>query len=97
MGYKRMQADDLYKFFRRWQAGHSILSISQALGIDREQYGADLCGDRIYLLDAPRSRARRTPRIGVDYAGAWALKPWRFFEPENRYVSPVRDLRGARG
>jgi DNA-3-methyladenine glycosylase len=71
--------------------------LCQALGIDREQYGADLCGDRIYLLDAPRSRSRRTPRIGVDYAGAWALEPWRFFEPENRYVSPVRDWRGARG
>ncbi len=21
---------------------------------------------------------RRTPRVGVDYAGAWARKPWRF-------------------
>jgi DNA-3-methyladenine glycosylase len=71
--------------------------LCQALGIDREQYGADLCGDRIYLLDAPRSRARRTPRIGVDYAGAWAHKPWRFFEPDNLYVSPVRGRRGARG
>ena len=26
----------------------------------------------------PRRRMRRTPRIGVDYAGAWASKPYRF-------------------
>jgi len=26
----------------------------------------------------PRSRIRRTPRIGVDYAGEWAGKPYRF-------------------
>ena len=27
--------------------------------------------------DAPEN-IRRTPRVGVDYAGAWAKKPWRF-------------------
>jgi len=26
----------------------------------------------------PRRHIRRTPRIGVDYAGAWAKKPYRF-------------------
>lgn len=26
----------------------------------------------------PRTRIQRTPRIGVDYAGAWAKKPYRF-------------------
>ena len=26
----------------------------------------------------PDRRVRRTPRIGVDYAGAWAKKPYRF-------------------
>jgi DNA-3-methyladenine glycosylase len=67
--------------------------LCQALGIDREQYGADLCGDRVYLLDAPRARAKRAPRVGVDYAGAWALKPWRFFDPESRYVSVRRGRR----
>ena len=71
--------------------------LCQALGIQREQYGADLCGPCLYLLDAPRVQARRTPRIGVDYAGAWALKPWRFLDPASRYVSAARGSRGARG
>jgi DNA-3-methyladenine glycosylase len=26
----------------------------------------------------PRRRVRRTPRIGVDYSGTWAAKPYRF-------------------
>lgn len=64
--------------------------VCQALGINRDQYGADLCGDRLYLLDAPCARARRALRVGVDYAGPWALKPWRFFEPDSRYVSRSR-------
>jgi DNA-3-methyladenine glycosylase len=29
-------------------------------------------------LVVPRGSVRRTPRIGVDYAGVWAAKPYRF-------------------
>ena len=29
-------------------------------------------------LAVPRGSIRRTPRIGVDYAGVWAAKPYRF-------------------
>ena len=32
-------------------------------------------------------RIRTGPRVGVDYAGAWARKPWRFWEDGNAYVS----------
>ena len=28
-------------------------------------------------------------RIGVDYAGDWALKPWRFFDRDSPYVSTL--------
>jgi DNA-3-methyladenine glycosylase len=31
----------------------------------------------------------RAPRIGVDYAGDWAKKPWRFFDKHSPYVSTV--------
>lgn len=31
----------------------------------------------------PSSKIQRTPRIGVDYAGAWAKKPYRFVLREN--------------
>jgi len=29
----------------------------------------------------------RATRVGIDYAGAWAARPWRFFDPASRYVS----------
>jgi len=42
----------------------------------------DLSGETIWIEDrgvkVPPREVKRTPRIGVDYAGAWALKPWRF-------------------
>jgi DNA-3-methyladenine glycosylase len=58
-----------------------------AFSIDRSAYGADLCRGPLFLADGPRAKIGRSPRIGVDYAGAWASRPWRFFELENRYVS----------
>jgi len=65
-----------------------------ALGLDETAYGLDLCGGpstpspRLYLADgAPRAPIGRSPRINIDYAGAWVKKPWRFYERNNRYVS----------
>jgi DNA-3-methyladenine glycosylase len=68
--------------------------LCQAFGIDRRHYGVDLCTSETLLLeDAPRAKVARSPRIGVDYAGSWAEKPWRFCELGNRYVSGVRKRR----
>ncbi len=64
--------------------------LCQAFGIDRRHYGADLTRPPLYLCEGPRGPVRRSPRIGVDYAGAWAKKPWRFYEAASRWVSPVR-------
>jgi DNA-3-methyladenine glycosylase len=65
--------------------------LCQAFGIDRSHYGVDLCTSAsLFLEDAAPSKAARSPRIGVDYAGSWADKPWRFYEPGNRYVSAIR-------
>lgn len=61
--------------------------LCRALGIDASAYGEDLTQGPLYLLDAPKIRVARSPRIGIDYAEDWKLKPWRFFEPGNRYVS----------
>jgi DNA-3-methyladenine glycosylase len=59
-----------------------------AFGIDRRHDRVDLTeGGRLYLADAPRARVTSARRIGIDYAGAWAKRPWRFLEPGNRYVS----------
>jgi len=61
--------------------------LCQALGITKGDYGRDLAGDELYLLDGPRSKIARSTRINVDYAGVWAARPWRFFERGNRFVS----------
>jgi len=63
--------------------------LTQALGISGADYGRDLCRGRLFLEQAERPAARigRSPRIHVDYAGAWAAKAWRFYERGNRYVS----------
>jgi DNA-3-methyladenine glycosylase len=61
--------------------------LCQALAITGGDYGRDLCGDDLYLMDGPRSTVARSPRINVDYSGVWAERKWRFFEKGNRYVS----------
>jgi DNA-3-methyladenine glycosylase len=70
--------------------------LCQALGITGIDYGRDLCGDHLYLTEGPHGRIGRSPRINVDYAGAWARRPWRFFECGNRFVSVApRDVVAA--
>jgi DNA-3-methyladenine glycosylase len=64
--------------------------LCQALAIDKQAYGADLCGSELFLAEGPRIRSASSPRIGIDYAGDWAQKPWRFFDPKSRYVSRAR-------
>jgi DNA-3-methyladenine glycosylase len=65
--------------------------LCRAMGVDRTLNGADLCADRLWL-ERPRSstppvRVGTSPRIGVDYAGSWAKRPWRFFDRASPYVS----------
>jgi len=70
--------------------------LCRAFAIDRTAYGSDLTRRPLYLLDAPGAkppRLARSPRIGVDYAGSWAARPYRFYDVDSRYVSPFR--RGA--
>jgi DNA-3-methyladenine glycosylase len=50
--------------------------LCRALHIDRSLNGADLLGDTLWLEKPTRYRAPsvgRGPRIGVDYAGDWAI------------------------
>ena len=61
-----------------------------ALGIDRRLDRADLLGDRVWLEPGekvPPSRIGSGPRIGIDYAGEWTAKPWRFWIRNNAFVS----------
>ncbi len=68
--------------------------LCRAMGIDRRLNGADLCGPVLWLERPPaparrRIRIARAERIGVDYAGEWARRPWRFYDRDSRYVSTV--------
>jgi DNA-3-methyladenine glycosylase len=64
--------------------------LCQAFAIGRDDYGADLCGSRLFLAEGPRVRTANSPRIGIAYAGDWVQKPWRFYDPKSRYVSRAR-------
>lgn len=72
--------------------------LCEAFAIDRDDYAADLCkAGRLYLVDGPApKKIGRSERIGVDYAGAWARKKWRFFDAESPFVSRGRNTRSAR-
>jgi DNA-3-methyladenine glycosylase len=67
--------------------------LSRAMGIDRGLNGADLCADRLWI-ERPRGALRavrigRSARIGVEYSGEWAHRPWRFFDRDSAYVSTL--------
>ena len=63
--------------------------LCKALGIDRSLNGADLFGDQLYIAEAGAGdfRINKRPRIGVDYAGAWARRLLRFYIRGNAHVS----------
>jgi DNA-3-methyladenine glycosylase len=67
--------------------------LCRAMNIDRRLNGVDLLGNILWLEKPPgRRRPPRiasTSRIGVDYAGDWAKRPWRFFDSASPYVSTV--------
>jgi DNA-3-methyladenine glycosylase len=66
--------------------------LCRAMHIGTELSGTDLCGESLWIeapATAHRSRIGRGPRIGVDYAGSWADKRWRFFDRDSPFVSTV--------
>lgn len=68
--------------------------LCRTLHIDRSLNGADLTANSLWIEqpaagDYRKPRVVRSTRIGVDYAGDWAKKPWRFFDGESPYVSTV--------
>lgn len=56
--------------------------LTRALSIDKGQNEIDLTlGEGLWIAEPtdPRGRIEAGPRIGVDYAGEWAERPWRFW------------------
>ncbi len=67
--------------------------LCEAFAIDRAAYGRDLTRGPLFLsegLDAPRAKVARSPRIGIDYAGEWAERPWRYYDSASSGVSRAR-------
>lgn len=64
--------------------------LCMALGIDRSLNGADLCKKGpLYAEDAgiQAHHIVSAKRVGVDYAGEYRDKPWRFYVKDNPFVS----------
>ena len=66
------------------RAGAGPGKVCRALAIDRRANGADLtAAGPVWIEDDgerfPARQVKTGPRIGVDYAGAWADRPWRYW------------------
>jgi DNA-3-methyladenine glycosylase len=66
--------------------------LCMAMGIDKTLNGEDLTGDTLWIEDRRLEVGRivASPRIGVDYAGEYKDKPWRFYVEGNPHVSRVK-------
>ena len=64
--------------------------LCMAMGISKSQNKTDLTSPPLYIEDAPpvpKEDIVETTRIGVDYAGEWKNRPWRFYIKRNIFVS----------
>ncbi len=64
--------------------------LTRALDVTRHHNNASLQGPDIRICPGdkiPQNEIACSPRIGVDYAGEWAKKDWRFYLRNNPYVS----------
>jgi DNA-3-methyladenine glycosylase len=66
--------------------------LCMAMAIDKTLNGVDLTGNTLWIEDwkLESGAVGTSPRIGVDYAGEFSRKPWRFFIKDNPHVSRVR-------
>lgn len=70
------------------RVGRGPGKVTKALALTRAHDRRDLSRGDLYVAhgETPRTIAHG-PRIGVDYAGDWASKPWRFWWKDHRAVS----------
>lgn len=64
-------------------------NVARALGVNRSLDGADLVRGlvRVEPRTGAAPRMQRGPRIGVEYAGAWAARPLRFWIADDRHIT----------
>lgn len=63
--------------------------MTQALGIKTTMNGSNLTGNKIWVEEGANDPGEivATTRIGVDYAGEHAKRPWRFHIKNSKWVS----------
>ena len=66
--------------------------LCMAMSIDRRLNGEDLLGQTLWIEDRKLDSGPilTSPRVGVEYAGEYKDKPWRFYLANNPHVSKVR-------
>jgi DNA-3-methyladenine glycosylase len=66
-------------------------ALGQALGLHFQYHnGLDLTADQIWIEDAPNLSQDEivvTTRVGIDYAEEDALKPWRYYMKNSKWIS----------
>lgn len=61
-----------------------------AMGITKDLYGADLCGNKLFILDdkkRPTPPVKTSPRINIDYAEEYRDVLWRYYAEGSRLLS----------
>jgi len=82
---------------RRGTAGNKAVNLANgpgrlcmAMDISKVQNKTDLTAPPLYIKNAQPTNQEcivETTRIGVDYAGEWKNKPWRFYLKGNTFIS----------
>jgi len=84
---------DLMKKRRQKQSIRELCNgpgkLSQAMGITKNHYGTDLCGDELFIetVDTIIPIVSTTKRINIDYAGEAVDYPWRFVLRNSEFIS----------
>jgi DNA-3-methyladenine glycosylase len=65
--------------------------LCKTLKISLSENNLDMTREKLYIEDRgeslPKNRIKQTPRVGVEYAGSYAKKPWRFVVGDSQYLS----------
>ncbi len=99
---KPLEGMDKMKKFRKtkdkniYNLANGPGKLCQALKIDKKLNETNITTSKeIYVKDAGNSikptQIQKSPRIGVDYAGEWKNKLWRFYIDENFLLKKIPD------